>query len=181
MIAEFFANPKTAPNAGCLGEIKKRYKFNVKEDVHGLDFIMQLRPVTYQFDVKKFDGVNDKVNTDGSMQVIQASYDEATLVRRSGFIAQEVEKAAQTSGYNFSGLNKPITEKDHYSLSYESFVVPLVKAVQEQQQIINMQNKKMEQRDQIINEQTKRMDEQDKKINELVRQLNELKSKEKNN
>ena len=119
-----------------------RYKFNVKEDVHGLDFIMQLRPVTYQFDVKRFDGLSDNaVNV--SDLVLQTSYNEALRIRRSGFIAQEVEKAAVSSGYNFSGLNKPKTEMDHYSLSYESFVVPLVKAVQEQQQLIQDQNKKI--------------------------------------
>ena len=120
-----------------------RYKFNVKEDVHGLDFIMQLRPITYQFDVKRFDGVKENGSDNGSVQAIQASYDEASMVRRSGFIAQEVEKAAQTTGYNFSGINKPKSDKDHYSLSYESFVVPLVKAVQEQQELINDQNKKI--------------------------------------
>ncbi len=37
--------PFTTPSDG-------RYKFNVAEDVKGLDFILQLRPVTYQFDVK---------------------------------------------------------------------------------------------------------------------------------
>src|SRR4030095_12234410 len=40
--------PFTTPSDG-------RFKFNVREDVKGLDFIMQLRPVTYQFDVKRFD------------------------------------------------------------------------------------------------------------------------------
>jgi len=30
-----------------------RFKYNIHEDVKGLDFIMQLRPVTYQFDTKK--------------------------------------------------------------------------------------------------------------------------------
>jgi predicted nucleic acid-binding Zn-ribbon protein len=62
---------------------------------------------------------------------MKAAYTEAASVRRSGFIAQEVEKAAEVSGYQFSGLNKPKNEKDHYSLSYESFVVPMVKAIQE--------------------------------------------------
>src|SRR6185503_6972880 len=80
-----------------------RYKFNVKEDVHGLDFIMQLRPVTYQFDVKKFDGLSDNA-ANASDLILQTSYDEAIQIRRSGFIAQEVEKAATRSGYNFSGL-----------------------------------------------------------------------------
>jgi trimeric autotransporter adhesin len=32
-----------------------RFKFNIREDVSGLDFIIKLRPITYQFDVKRFD------------------------------------------------------------------------------------------------------------------------------
>jgi hypothetical protein len=75
---------------------------------------------------------------------MQASYNEAAAIRRTGFIAQEVEKAANTSGYDFSGIIKPKTEQDHYSLSYESFVVPLVKAMQEQQQIIKTQQQIVE-------------------------------------
>jgi hypothetical protein len=122
--------PFTTPSDG-------RFKYQVKEDVKGLDFIMQLRPVTYQFDVKRFDEeqMNDK-STIASSYIMQASYNEAAAIRRTGFIAQEVENAANASGYNFSGIIKPKTSQDHYSLSYESFVVPLVKAVQEQQQLI---------------------------------------------
>jgi autotransporter adhesin len=141
-----------------------RYKFNVREDVSGLDFILQLRPITYQFDVKRFDNqTGNYQEASNSSIAVQASYDEAAQIRRSGFIAQEVEKAAVKSGYDFSGVNKPKTEADHYSLSYESFVVPLVKAVQEQQQIINSQNK--------------RMDEQERKIELLIRELKELQKK----
>lgn len=54
----------------------------------------------------------------------------------SGFVAQEVEKAAQRLGYDFSGVDAPKNEKDVYALRYSDFVVPLVKAVQEQQQQI---------------------------------------------
>ena len=75
---------------------------------------------------------------------MEAAYTEAAAIRRSGFIAQEVEKAADASGYNFSGIIKPKMEQDHYSLSYEAFVVPLVKGMQEQQRIIDAQNKKLE-------------------------------------
>jgi hypothetical protein len=57
-------------------------------------------------------------------------------VRQTGFIAQEVEAAAQEAGYSFSGISKVTSGKELYSLSYESFVVPLVKAVQEQQVMI---------------------------------------------
>jgi hypothetical protein len=100
-----------------------RYKFNVREDVKGLDFIMRLRPVTYQFDVSRFD------NTAGEVSV--AVYVKASQLRRTGFIAQEVEKAAHESQFDFNGINRPENAQDHYSLSYEAFVVPLVKAIQE--------------------------------------------------
>lgn len=129
-----------------------RYKFNVQENVKGLDFILQLRPVTYQFDVKRFDvQMSRQANTnnaDGSNNyainyAMQTAYDEATRIRRSGFIAQEVEKAASEAGYDFSGLIKPKTDQDHYSLSYDAFVVPLVKAIQEQEQVILTQNQRI--------------------------------------
>ncbi len=125
--------PFTTPSDG-------RYKYNVQEDVKGLDFILKLRPVTYQFDARRFDLPGGKRITSLRMptvkEVAATGYEEAAQVRRTGFIAQEVEKAAIASGYNFSGVVKPASAIDHYSLSYESFVVPLVKAVQEQQQII---------------------------------------------
>jgi hypothetical protein len=57
---------------------------------------------------------------------------EATVF--SGFAAQEVEAAATASGYDFSGVDKPKNANDFYGLRYSDFVVPLVKAVQEQQQ-----------------------------------------------
>lgn len=126
------AVPFTTPSDG-------RFKFNVQEDVKGLDFILQLRPVTYQFDVNRFDAQQRKDQGSGDVQ--WAASREAALIRRSGFIAQEVEKAANISGYNFSGLIKPKTAQEHYGLSYESFVVPLVKAVQElSETIIDLQN-----------------------------------------
>jgi trimeric autotransporter adhesin len=122
--------PFTTPSDG-------RYKFNVRENVKGLDFILKLRPVTYQFDVKSFDG-------NYANNIIPAAYDEAIAIRRTGFIAQDVEDAAIQAHYDFSGVIKPKTSKEHYSLSYESFVVPLVKAVQEQQQQINDQQKQIQ-------------------------------------
>jgi trimeric autotransporter adhesin len=154
--------PFTVPSDG-------RYKFQVKEDVQGLDFILQLRPVTYLFDVKRFNNQYSQAGaghqSNSANYALQTAYDEATKIRRSGFIAQEVEKAALATGYNFSGIIHPKTAEEHYSLSYESFVVPLVKAVQElskeQQQLIDAQNKKIEQ--------------QDKKLIALQQQLDDIK------
>lgn len=120
--------PFTTPSDG-------RYKFEVRDDVKGLEFISKLHPVTYQFDVKSFDQ-HQRSRSGNSMSaqdydVYAASFNEASMIRRSGFIAQDVENAAIESGYDFSGVVKPKTESDYYGLSYESFVVPLVKAVQE--------------------------------------------------
>ena len=86
-------------------------------------------------------------------------------IKFSGFLAQEVEQAANEAGYNFSGITKPKTNNDLYSLSYESFVVPLVKAVQELAQSAKTQQK-------II-------DEQGKLIDYLVQQLEAIKNKNK--
>jgi len=130
--------PFTTPSDG-------RFKFQVQEDVKGLDFILKLRPVTYQFDVEKFENSATRgPKIPRAPAAIQASYKAAAAIRRSGFIAQEVEQAAQSSGYSFSGIVRPAGADDHYSLSYESFVVPLVKAVQEQQQRITAQDQKIE-------------------------------------
>ena len=145
--------PFTFPSDG-------RFKFDVQEDVRGLGFIMQLRPVTYHFDTKRF----DKENANGNFinPAIDEAYAAASMIRRSGFIAQEVEQAAKKAGYDFSGIIAPGKEQKHYSLSYDAFVVPLVKAVQEQQQ--------------TINEQQQAMKEQDKKIADIQKQLDELKA-----
>jgi hypothetical protein len=146
--------PFTTPSDG-------RFKFDVQEDVKGLDFIRQLRPVTYHFDVERFE--NTMAGAEGSgrnasaYHVMQAAYKEASLIRRSGFIAQEVEQAAQTSGYNFSGIIRPRTAQEHYSLSYESFVVPLVKAVQEQQLQIEQLKKQNDQLDHRLTELEKKL------------------------
>jgi trimeric autotransporter adhesin len=123
-----------------------RFKYSVKEDVKGLAFILQLRPVTYQFDVSRFDAQfskTEKTNEGSAVNFAMPAVNThaATGIRRSGFIAQEVEKAANKAGYDFSGIIKPQSSNDHYSLSYESFVVPMVKAIQE----LNVKIEKLEQ------------------------------------
>lgn len=78
---------------------------------------------------------------------LQSYYDEVKknqTIRYTGFIAQEVENVANKLGFDFSGVDKPKNDKDHYGLRYAEFVVPLVKAVQEQQSIIQSQNQKIE-------------------------------------
>jgi len=68
----------------------------------------------------------------------------ASSIIHTGFIAQDVERTAKGLNYNFDGVNAPTNPTDNYSLAYGQFVVPLVKAVQEQQKIIEEQNKKID-------------------------------------
>jgi len=104
-----------------------RFKQNVKEDVPGLKFIKLLKPVSYQLDA---DGLADFLSHPKELRISSAQKKKA-LIRQSGFIAQDVEQAALLLSYNFSGIDKPKNKRDHYSLRYAEFVVPLVKAVQE--------------------------------------------------
>ncbi|TAL60917.1 MAG: hypothetical protein EPN85_06135 [Bacteroidetes bacterium] len=117
-----------------------RFKYNVNEEVKGLDFIIKLRPVNYQFDTKKFDEFLMK-NMPDSVRVMRINGNDYSLSQRimhTGFIAQEVEKAAKECGYySFDGVHVPVDDNDNYSVAYSQFVVPLVKAVQEQQKIID--------------------------------------------
>ncbi len=114
----------------------RRFKSAIKEDVKGLDFILKLKPVSYNLDVAKinrFLGINEPDSESRSSK------------RETGFIAQDVEKTAQQLGFEFSGIDKPENGEDYYGLRYSQFVVPLVKAVQEQQQIIEQQQQMINQ------------------------------------
>ena len=120
-----------------------RFKKNIKENVRGLDFILQLRPVTYNLDIALLNnslGVTESKLWNDDMQ--QAAREKEQLVQ-SGFIAQEVEAVAKSLGYNFSGIDRPRNEKDLYGLRYAEFVVPLVKAMQEQQALITALQKQV--------------------------------------
>lgn len=138
----------------------KRFKFNIQENVKGLDFILKLRPVTYQFDSKLMDqfinGQKSNASYDPNME---KAFNEAVAIRRTGLIAQEVENAANETGYDFNGINKPKSEKDYYTLSYATLVVPLVKAIQEQQQMID-QLKKSNQNNELLKNENERLNKE---------------------
>lgn len=123
-----------------------RFKRNIQENVPGLQFILKLRPVTYNYDNAKlnaFFGVKEKrpgKNTSqNNFTAVAAANDN---IQYTGFVAQEVQAAARQVGYDFSGVDKPGNDNDLYALRYSDFVAPLVKAVQEQQQQIETLKKK---------------------------------------
>lgn len=111
-----------------------RIKDNVKEDVPGLEFITRLRPVTYNLNIH-LENKMVYANNEKDQDEWEGKYD-IEKIKMTGFLAQEVEQAAKESGYDFSGVQIPDNPNDLYSLRYSDFVMPLVKAVQEQQQQI---------------------------------------------
>jgi hypothetical protein len=141
-----------------------RFKENLQVDVKGLDFIMKLRPVTYNFNYDRYDQfirpdnkvpANDSNQSEESIAMLQKKREEKSeyqrqLIMRSskretGFVAQEVEKAVKESGYTgFNGVYAPTNDKDNYSLDYSKLVVPLVKAIQEQQAMIKTQQQQID-------------------------------------
>ena len=137
-----------------------RFKKNIKTDVPGLQLINKLKPVTYNLDATGLDAwlhKNDdekQKTTLGSNTQHKRALAEKEQIMYTGFIAQDVEKAAKELGFNFSGVDAPKNENDVYGLRYAEFVVPLVKAVQEL---------------------SKKDEEKDKLISDLQSQVNALK------
>src|ERR1039457_2656117 len=84
-------------------------------------------------------------------------------INYTGLVAQEVEKAANKVGYDFSGLHKPQNDKDTYGLNYTDFVVPLIKSVQE----LSTSNDNLKNQNEL----------QQQQINDLVNRLNEMEIK----
>lgn len=116
-----------------------RLKTNIQENVVGLEFIKKLRPVSYNYDM---DAIARFEKTPDSLRLRGAERLKAQEVQ-TGFIAQEVEAAAQEVGFNFHGIVKPYGANGTYALRYAEFVVPLVKAMQEQQDIIEAQQEEL--------------------------------------
>jgi trimeric autotransporter adhesin len=115
-----------------------RVKKNIKQNVPGLAFINKLEPITYNLNLDAADKIiNKPAMKDKKGNVIQPSADEIDSRKAkqqivyTGFIAQDVEKAATSLNYDFSGVDKPGNANTLYGLRYAEFVVPLVKAVQE--------------------------------------------------
>ncbi|GHN01549.1 hypothetical protein WSM22_30380 [Cytophagales bacterium WSM2-2] len=85
----------------------------------GLNFIMQLKPATYNY-------IKDQNKRS-----------------RNGLIAQDVQKTLSDLGINFSGLIVDDDSAKTLSLSYSEFVLPLITAAQEQQTVIEQLKKEL--------------------------------------
>ena len=102
-----------------------RLKRNIVSIEKSLDKIMQLRPVEFNYNESYLDLYNDA---------------NALTKLYKGFIAQEVKEI-------FPEMVGTVKIKDHeyYDLNLSNLQVYMVKAMQEQQHIIEMQSKKIRQ------------------------------------
>ena len=100
--------------AGWTNYSDRRLKENIRytNDL-GLDFIMKLKTVSYNY-------IKDENKR-----------------RRDGLIAQDVEKALGETGGQFSGLVIDDDKDKTMNLSYGELVLPLINAVQKQQEMIS--------------------------------------------
>jgi hypothetical protein len=117
-----------------------RWKSNIQPSNLGLDFIKQLNPVFYtRKDVKV---------TDGKTTILEST---TNPTKEYGFIAQELETALN----KFDTKNNGIISKDDagmYGVRYNDLIAPMVKAIQEQQAIIENQKKQIEAQSKTISE-----------------------------
>ncbi len=113
-----------------------RIKKNIQDNVPGLAFIEKLRPVTYNYDLKNLQKIQG-----GKGSLDNSGFEN---IRFTGLLAQEVEAAAKSIGYDFSGVDKPSNEQTPYGIRYAELVVPMIKAMQEMKILIDKQQKEIE-------------------------------------
>tara|TARA_R110000824_G_scaffold193230_3_gene375641 strand:- start:2166 stop:3986 length:1821 start_codon:yes stop_codon:yes gene_type:complete len=114
----------------------ERIKENITDGAIGLDFINDLRPVTFtKKHPSEWDSaiLEDRYKIGGSDyddetdEVVKDEFDSTSVI--DGLIAQEVKATIDSLGVNFSGWGED--SKGKQGVQYAALVVPLIKAVQE--------------------------------------------------
>jgi hypothetical protein len=110
----------------------KRLKKNINEDNLGLNFINELKPVTFNWKPKS--EIEPEFQ---ATRLNKGEKDTETLIH--GLIAQDVKKAMDKVGNDtFNGWSE---SADGQEISREMFITPLIKAVQElSAQVTTLQN-----------------------------------------
>jgi hypothetical protein len=113
----------------------ERDKLDVIESPLGLDFINELRPVAYRWKIGEKTPIVDENGERILDENGNYTYETREGIRKHyGLISQEVKQAVDNSGVDdFAGWVKDdLSDPDsHQSLSYEQFIAPLIKSVQE--------------------------------------------------
>lgn len=115
---------------GIVHTSDSRIKANVNDLNGGLDFINSLRPVTYTKVMPKDypDEIRNKMYPKGVPREIS---EQECCERQIGLIAQEVNNNKNLLGEDITNIVNYNIDTGLYSLSYDKFVVPLIKAIQE--------------------------------------------------
>uniref|UniRef100_UPI003AB907C9 tail fiber domain-containing protein n=1 Tax=Eisenbergiella sp. TaxID=1924109 RepID=UPI003AB907C9 len=122
----------TTPYAYAALQVRSdaRDKADIEDSDLGLNFIKRLRPVKYRWDLR-----DDYKNYNEDGDPVYATPDGSKKRKRYhyGLIAQEVKAAADNMGIDFSGYQDHSVNggMDVLTLGYESFIAPMIKAIQE--------------------------------------------------
>jgi hypothetical protein len=104
----------------------------------GLNFVKDLKPVTYKWDKRSKYGDKTADDYDLNAQTPDGTHKEPQL--DVGFKAQEVEALEKAAGHKIADQTNLLTtlsgDGKQYGMQYEKFVPILVKAIQEQQALI---------------------------------------------
>lgn len=104
----------------------KHDKSEIRADVPGMDLVSKLQPVTYYY--------NSHLQTHG----------KENAIRYTGLLAQDVEAVLKELGLTSSIVAKPHEDgTGSWGIRYSELVMPLIKSVQEQQDMIDKLNSKV--------------------------------------
>ena len=119
-----------------------RDKLDIEDSPLGLDFIMKLRPRKYRMNSR------EAYFEQGKERDFTATNDGSKAGKRPhyGLVAQEVKEVMNELNVDFAGYldSKVDGGEDVLSLGYAEFIAPMIKAIQQQQQIIEQLQKEIE-------------------------------------
>lgn len=131
----------------------RRFKSDIRTSPIGLDFIRSLHPVSY------FRNNDENRKTE------------------YGFIAQELEAVLEQFGEHNTGIVSK-DDKGMYGVRYNDLIAPMVKAIQEQREIIDSFRSSNEEYQSEIHVLKLALENQKKQYNELLDRLIKLETKE---
>lgn len=132
----------TTTTTYAYGAIQNRSDIRDKTDIRdtklGLDFILKLRPVDFRWDMRDdYLTIYNQKDVDGNVttKLIRNKKDGSKKRKRyhHGLIAQEIKKVAEIMNIDFGGLQDHSKNggADVFSVGYEEFIAPMIKAIQE--------------------------------------------------
>jgi hypothetical protein len=116
---------------GTIQTSDEREKKDINNTDLGLDFINQLRPVSYKWKIgQNVETTETTIDEEGNEQITTTLTPTAGLRIHYGLIAQEVKEILGDK--DFGGYIHD-QETDTIGLRYDQFIAPMIKAIQEQQ------------------------------------------------